>query len=166
MQQILQIDERLATVIIKSTRDGLAMAGVKPVPTGISKRGNCKREVSSIVGFAGATSGSLMVNASKECACLLAGQMIGENLTRLNAQALDGVCEIANMIAGQVKALLSSTEHKFERISTPSVVVGSNYFISHYRGMTTLSIEFDLPDVPMDPSNDYTFAVSICLMKV
>jgi len=166
MNQLLQIDERIMTVLIKSTRDGLAMAGLKPVPTGISKRGTCKRNVSAIIGFAGATSGSLMVNASTECACLMAGKMIGENLETLNSQALDGVCEIANIIAGQVKALLSTTEHKFERISTPSVVVGSNYFISHYRGMTTLSVDFEFAETPIDPSHDYTFSVSICLMKV
>ncbi len=163
---ILQIDEKLMTVLIKSTRDGLAMAGIKPVPIGASKRFSCTRDVSAIIGCVGTASGSVLINCSEECACHMAGQMVGEELVELNSQTLDGVCEIANIIAGQTKAILSTTEHKFDRISTPSVVVGSNYFISHYRGATTLSVDFEITDIPIQPRQDMTFSVGIFLVKV
>ena len=124
------------------------------------------RSVSSIVGFAGATSGSLMVNTSEEGACFMAGRMIGEELNRVDTAVLDGICEITNIIAGQTKAILSTTEHKFERISIPSVVVGSSYFVSHYRGMNSVSVDFELPEMPIQPRCDYSLTVSISLMKV
>jgi chemotaxis protein CheX len=164
--QILQIDEKIIHVLMKSTRDGLAMAGVKPVPVGISKYVTGSRDVSAIVGLVGNTTGAIMLNASTKISCFLAGKMIGENSEDLSPQVLDGMCEIANIIAGQTKALLSTTEWKADKISCPSVVVGSNYFISHYKGMTTASVDFELTELPLTQLSDRLFSVSISLMKI
>lgn len=164
--KVIQVDELLMGVMIKSTRDGLAMAGLTPNPVGVSKRFHCSRNVTAIIGCVGASTGSILLNTSQECACFMAGKMVGEEFHDLDAQALDGICEITNIIAGQSKAILSATEHKFDRISTPSVVVGSNYFISHYRGATTLSVEFELTDSPIKPLSDMTFSVAMFLMKI
>lgn len=164
--QILQVDEHLVNVLVKATRDGLAMAGLKPIPVGVSRTINTRGEVSSIIGFVGPTSGSLMLNASKEAGCFMASKMIGEEIGELNPQSLDGVCEIANIIAGQTKAILSTSDYKFDRISVPSIVVGSSYFISHYKGMTTVSVEFELPEVITAQMSSKIFNVSMCLMKI
>lgn len=164
--QILQLDELLVNVLVKATRDGLAMAGLKPVPIGVSKFIHTHGEVSSIIGCVGQTCGSLMVNACKDAACFMAGKMLGEELTELTPTALDGFSEIANIIAGQTKAVLSTTEHRFDKISTPSVVVGSSYFISHYKGMTSLGVEFEVPGMLSGDSRAGVFSVSLCLMKV
>ncbi len=163
---ILQIDEFLVNALVKATRDGLAMAKLKPVPVGVDKYFHSRRAISAVVGFVGSTSGSLMLNTSEEGACLMAGRMVGEEIKELDAQVLDGICEISNIIAGQIKAILSTSEHKFERISIPSVVVGASYFISHYRGLKSLSVEFELPEMPLHPRQDYRFSLSMCLMKV
>lgn len=164
--KVLQIDDTLLNVIVKSTRDGLAMAGLKPVPVGASKRFSCTREVTAIIGCAGQATGSILINASEEGACFLASKMLGEELKELDSAVLDGVCEICNIIAGQSKAILSTTEYKFDRISTPSVVVGSNYFISHYRGAISISVDFELPDIRILPRQDMTFSIALFLMKV
>lgn len=162
---ILQIDNHLVKVLVKATRDGLAMAQLKPMPSGVSRYYSSNREVSAIVGFVGTTNGSLMLNVSREGACFLASKMLCEEVTELNEPALDAVCEIANIIAGQTKAVLSTTEHKFERISVPSVIVGSSYFVSQYKGMLSLSVEFEFPDVPSRHNNDFRFSISMCLMS-
>jgi CheY-specific phosphatase CheX len=164
--QILPVNELLVNILAKSTRDGLAMAGVKPVPVGISKYLTTTREVSAIVGMVGTCSGAIMVNSCESIACYLAGKMLGVEHTSLNPEVLDGISEIANIIAGQTKALLSTTEWKAERISCPSVVVGSSYFITHYKGMNTASVDFELTDMPLAQLNDRLFSVSISLMKV
>lgn len=164
--QILQIDEHLMHVLVKATRDGLAMANLKPVPVGVGKYINTYGEVSAIVGCVGPTSGSLMLNASEQAACFMAGHMIGEEIERLTPQAMDGFSEIGNIIAGQTKAILSTTEHRFDRISVPSVVVGSSYFISHYKGMMSVSVEFEIPEMCTTTSRAGVFCVSMCLMKV
>mgnify|MGYP003623614659 CR=1 FL=1 len=49
----LDIDENLVNVLIKCTKDGLMMAGLKPAPIGLSKLLQSKGNVSSIIGFVG-----------------------------------------------------------------------------------------------------------------
>ncbi|MDR1611841.1 MAG: chemotaxis protein CheX [Planctomycetota bacterium] len=164
--KLLQLDEQLVMVIVKSARDGLMMAGLKPNPVGISKFLQCRGDVSSIVGFVGPISGSMFINTSENTACFLAGRMLGETLETLDNQALDGLSEIANIIAGQTKAALSATEYKFDKISVPSVIVGNNYSISHYRGMTSVSVDFELPEMPIKPGDRATFSVNMSLMKI
>lgn len=164
--QLLNIDQTLINVLAKSTKDGLAMAGVTPTPVGISKYITTTREVSAIVGLVGSTTGAIMVNASTATTCHLAGKMLGEGFEKLCPQVLDGISEIANIIAGQSKAFLSTTEWKAERISCPSVVVGSSYFISHYKGMHTASVDFEVTDMPVTTLSDRIFSVTISLMKI
>ena len=108
----------------------------------------------------------MIINTSADCACFMAGRMLGETLSQPDNQTLDGLCEIANIIAGQTKASLSTTDYKFDRISVPSVIVGNNYSISHYRGMTSLSVEFELPEMPIKPGDRATFTANMSLMKI
>ncbi len=163
---LIQVDEQLVSVLVKCTKDGLMMAGLKPVPIGISKLLRSKGNVSSIIGFVGPFSGSMIITTSDATACFMAGRMLGETLNVLDNQTLDGLCEIANIIAGQAKAALSTTDYRFDRISVPSVIVGDSYSISHYRGMTSVSVEFELPEMPIKPGEVGTFAVNISLMKI
>jgi len=164
--QIIQIDETLVNILIKATRDGLAMANVKPVPVGVSRYVTNSRYVSAVIGLVGHTSGAIMVSAGANVTQHLASNLLGETYTDLTPDVLDSICEIGNIIAGQTKALLSQTEWKLERISCPSVVVGSSYFISHYKGMHTAAVEFELTEMPLAVLDDRIFSVSISLMKV
>ncbi len=58
----LNLDEQIVSVLIKCTRDGLVMAGLKPNPVGLSKHPQSKGTVSSIIGFVGPFSGSMIIN--------------------------------------------------------------------------------------------------------
>lgn len=166
LSNIITLDEQLVNVLVKSTKDGLMMAGLKPVPVGMSKFLQCRESVTAIIGFVGGMSGSMFINTPEYTACFMASRMLGETLTKLDNQTLDGLCEIANIIAGQTKAALSVTEHKFDRISVPSVIVGNNYSISHYRGMISVSVEFELPEMPIKPGEQAMFSVNMSLMKI
>lgn len=163
---LIQVDDLLVASLVKATREGLSMANVKPVPVGLSKYVNCTREVSTVVGLAGQMSGSFLMNTSTPLALYLAENMLAEKMESLTGEVLDSLAEIGNIIAGKTKAILSTTAYKFEKISIPSVVVGNNYFISLYRGMQTVSVDFELSSMPMTPTNDRFFSVSLSLMKV
>lgn len=164
---VLKLDEGLINVLIKSTLEGLSMAGIAPVPVGASKYLNTRHEVSAIIGFVGAVCGSISINMSGTAAKLLAGRMLGETFSDLTAETLDGLCEVVNIIAGKTKAILSTSELKIEKISVPSVVVGTNYYLTHYRGMQTLCVEFEMPDDQKASHNfDHMFSVSISMMRV
>ena len=69
-------------------------------------------------------------------------------------------------MAGGIKAGLSTTGYHFDRISVPSVIVGSSFSISHYRGMTSVSVDFSLPEMPMKMGETGTFSVNLSLMKI
>lgn len=163
---ILQFDDRLLAALVKATRDGLAMGGMKPMPVGAGCRFLCSREVTAVIGCVGHTSGSVFLNCSRSSAAHMAGKMLGEECSGLTPGVLDGICEIINIIAGQTKALLSTTEYKFEKISTPAVVVGSNYLVSHCKGATTISVDFELNDAMKTIDDDMSFTVAMFLMKI
>jgi CheY-specific phosphatase CheX len=164
--QLIQVDETIVNILTKSTRDGLAMAGIKPVPIGVSRYVTNTQEVSAIVGLVGSTSGAVMINAGKAAACFLATKMLAEEYTELTPQVLDCMSEIANIVAGQTKALLATTEWKTEKISCPSVVVGSSYYISHYKGMQSTSVDFELMEMPINTMHSRIISASISLMKL
>lgn len=162
--QLIQVEETLVNVLVKATRDGLSMAGVKPMPVGVSRYVTSSREISAIVGLVGGVAGAIMVNASSHIGCFLANKLLNEKYEVLTPQVLDSVCEISNIISGQTKALLSTTEWRIDRISCPSVVVGSSYFVSHYKGMHSAAVDFELTELPLTTLSDRLFSVSISLM--
>ncbi|MDR1533888.1 MAG: chemotaxis protein CheX [Planctomycetota bacterium] len=166
LPNMLKINDQLVNIIVKCTGDGLMMAGLKPEPIGLSQRLQSSGNVSSIIGFVGHFSGSMIINTTDSVACFMAGRMVGETFPVLDNQTLDGLCEIANIIAGGIKAALSTSEYRFDRISVPSVVVGNSYSISHYRGMTSVSVEFSLPEIPIKIGESGTFSVNLSLMKI
>ncbi|MCC8190552.1 MAG: chemotaxis protein CheX [Planctomycetes bacterium] len=164
--KLLGMDDTLVTVLVRSAQEGLAMADLLPRPIGLYNHLPAMGDVSAMVGFAGPVSGSMLLNTSGECARYMTERMVGEPRPHLDGQVLDGLCEIVNIIAGQTKAALSATAFRFDRIGVPSAIVGNSYFISHYRGMTSATVEFDLPDRPIRPGERGAFAVNISLMNV
>lgn len=164
---VLKLDEGLINVLVKATTDGLSVANIVPSSVGASRYLQTRHEISAIIGFVGSVCGSISINLSNAAARTLAGRMLGETFSEVTAETLDGICEIVNIIAGKTKAILSASELKIEKISVPSVVVGTNYYLTHYRGMQTLSVEFEIPDPTKAHQNfDHVFSVSISMMKV
>ena len=161
----LNLDEGLITTLIRSTNDGLAMANMVPVPIGASRYVTSTHAVTSIIGFVGAVCGSVSINMSSTAAKFLTGRILGGEQTELTNDALDTICEVINIIAGKLKAILSTSEYKIEKISVPSVVVGSNFSVTHYRGMQTVCVEFELPDVATRRNSDFIFSVALSMMR-
>jgi len=163
---VLKLDDALISTLIRATLDGLSMANIVPEPVGVSKYITSQQEVSAIIGFVGIVCGSVTINMSANAAKYLTGRILGGTQTELTTEALDAICEVLNIIAGKLKALLSVTENKIEKISVPSVVVGSNYSLTHYRGMQTLNVDFELPEAAREHHNfDYLFSVSLGMMR-
>ena len=85
-------------------------------------------EVSGIIGITGTTRGSLVISFPFKVARQLAAWMLNEeepeNCT--NQDMTDCVGELANIIAGNFLPLLNEGGGKTNRISLPSVVVGSH----------------------------------------
>jgi chemotaxis protein CheX len=161
-------DEELLTTLVESVNEGLAMAGLTPQVIGVSTRNSAYREVTALIGCVGRSHGSILINTSEELACKLAGSLMGEDLEVLDENVLDGICELCNIVAGRCKTFLHKTDSHWaiEKISTPSVVVGSSYFVTHYQGATSLSVDFEFASLARNPKQDMTLTAGLFLVKM
>ena len=161
----LTIDEVLLDCVIKGTNEGLEMAEVAPEAIGASKFNTVNKEISVIVGLHGEKrNGNMALNLSETTAIHLAGKLIGEQISRLDDDAIDALCEIGNMIAGRFKDLLMGTNHEFHTISLPAVIFGANYTMYYTKNITSISVMFELQEIPIELMGDKFFNVSIALL--
>lgn len=112
--------------------------------------------VTAMVGMAGAFSGLVCVHTPQTLALQITSGMLGMEITELDDDVRDALGEIANMIAGSFKLHLTRCGSDI-RISTPSVVTGSEYAISAGNINDTITLRFAT-------DNDW-FIVAITLEK-
>ena len=97
-------------------------------------------EISGIIGMSGKAVGTVVLSLSRQAAIGAAGKMLGETPTELNADVVDAVGELTNMIAGNAKAQL---EQFSMSISLPSVIIGKNHSVAFPSGVTPIGVPFD-----------------------
>lgn len=104
-------------------------------------------DVSGIIGVSGKMCGTTAVSLPGDLAISCIGSMMGEEITGgLNDLIIqDGVGEIINMIAGQAKTTLSSTEYRFD-ITLPTIISGVGHELYHKQGTLCLSVIFETED--------------------
>jgi chemotaxis protein CheX len=103
-------------------------------------------EVSGLIGLTGKCQGMVVVSLGRETAIKAAAIMLGERPDGLNAQVVDTVGEIANMIAGAAKSQLSQYQLS---IGLPSVICGKNHSINFPSDSTPILLPFDSPIGPI-----------------
>lgn len=104
------------------------------------KQGNAPlHEVSGVVGLSGNAVGTVVVSISREVALKAASTMLLMECTELNADVIDAVGEIANMVAGAAKAQL---EEYHLSISLPNVITGTNYEVRFPSNVVPICIPF------------------------
>jgi chemotaxis protein CheX len=113
-----------ATVEIFQTM--LMMEAVPGEP--LAKRtGTYTNSVSGIVGLAGPSKGMLAIHIPEPAALKITSSFLCMDVDAIDDDVKDAIGELANMVAGSVKAdLLDSKEYK---LSIPSVVCGAEYGI-------------------------------------
>ncbi len=96
-------------------------------------------EISGIIGLSGKAVGTVVLSLSREVALGATEAMLGEHHTEINADVVDVVGELTNMIAGSAKAKL---EQFAMSISLPNVVIGKNHSVAFPTGVTPFGIPF------------------------
>lgn len=82
----------------------------------------------ALIGLAGPWIGTGVINCSPGFACQIAAAMLMAEYEAVNADVLDAVAEIANMIVGNVKTTLEEQVGPLG-LSIPTVVYGRNFFV-------------------------------------
>lgn len=133
------------------------MAQVIPTPgKPFLKESNFARgEVSGIIFVTGYANGSIALTFPAECATVIVGNMLNEDLRELGPDVYDGVGELTNMISGQARKGLAAAGMKFHA-GIPKVLHGKGHILVHPTKGPVLGIPFSTPfgDLTVEVSLD------------
>lgn len=103
----------------------------------VKEGSNPPHEVSGVIGLTGDTAGTMLLSLGRDTAISVCEAMLGSRPESLDGDVVDAVGEVANMIAGNAKALLADST---TRLSLPNVVIGKNHVIGFPSDTVTIHI--------------------------
>lgn len=135
-------------------------AGIEAEPGKISlkKAGEpLKGDVSGVIGIVSETfNGCVVISFPENTFLKVMSGMLGEDLTEMNQDIVDGAAEITNMIFGQSKVVLNERGYGIN-IALPQVVTGKGHSLQSMNKGPTVLIPFK--------STAGEFFVEICLSE-
>ena len=82
--------------------------------------------ISGVVGLAGKYKGVLAIHLPNSVAMAITGSFLGMEVEEINEDAEDAVGELANMLAGDIKTVLSDKGRDID-LSIPTIISGHEY---------------------------------------
>jgi chemotaxis protein CheX len=137
-------EEQLGRFIIDSTRDvfsTMVMMELRDASPLAEPVDHFHCSISGMVGFAGIYSGTLSIHCPISLACKITSSMLGMECDEIDDDINDALGEIANMLGGGIKHMLSSSGLDV-KLSTPTVISGENYKVKSLSENTTVVIPF------------------------
>lgn len=95
-----------------------------------------------LIGMAGQWTGTGTISCSTEFACQIASRMLMAEYTVVDADVLDAVAEVANMILGNVKNALERSLGAMG-MSIPTAIFGKNFLAKSFGDETWTVVKFD-----------------------
>lgn len=103
-------------------------------------------DISGVIGLSGNAQGTVVLSLDKKVALAAASVLLMCEAEEINADVVDAVGELTNMVAGGAKAKLE--EYQLS-ISLPSVVTGTGHEIRFPSNVTPICVPFDSPWGPL-----------------
>ncbi|WP_240744216.1 chemotaxis protein CheX [Desulfopila sp. IMCC35006] len=100
--------------------------------------------ISGVIGLAGTYKGVLAVHMPSKVAMAVTGSFLGMEINEMNADVEDAVGELANMLGGNVKSILSDNGRDID-LSLPSTIIGKQYDFQPTREAERVIIPFACP---------------------
>ena len=152
-------EERLARYVIDATKDVFStMVMMDPTDDYPLKdpihRFQCS--ITGMVGFAGIYSGVISIHCPVALALQITSSMLGMECEEVNEDLNDAIGEIANMLGGSVKQVLSKGGMD-AKLSIPTVISGEDYTVNSLSDIDCVVIPFRV--------NDNRFLVGLTLKK-
>jgi chemotaxis protein CheX len=97
-------------------------------------------DVSGIIGLSGRAIGTVVLSLSESVARNAAATMLMTEITEINADVVDAVGELANVVAGGAKAELEQYDLS---ASLPSVITGRNHNVRFPSNVTPICVPFE-----------------------
>ncbi len=96
-------------------------------------------EISGIIGLSGKAIGTVVLSLSGELALKATSILLLSETTEINADVVDAVGELTNMVAGAAKAELEEYEMQ---VSLPNVITGRNHEVRFPSNVTPIIVPF------------------------
>jgi chemotaxis protein CheX len=99
-----------------------------------------RHDISGVIGLSGKARGTIVLSLDREAALRTTEVMIHERPLHIDANVIDAVGELANMIAGSAKARLEEFELS---VSLPSVIMGKGHCVEFPSNTQPICIPFE-----------------------
>jgi len=161
------LNSLIVNSLIGSVESCLQMCDLKTRVAGITKIPVQLPDapVTGLIGLSGKCTGFISLSMPIRVATLAVSGLLMEEHKVVNAQVIDGVGEMTNVIAGGLKTKLSTTPWMIGHITIPSVILGSSYNISYAKGIEYCGITFEVDDPDSLSIHDKVFSVTTSLIQ-
>jgi chemotaxis protein CheX len=97
-------------------------------------------DISGVIGLSGQAIGTVVLSLSENVARNAAATMLMTEITEINADVVDAVGELANVVAGAAKAELEQYQLS---ASLPSVITGRDHIVRFPSNVTPICVPFE-----------------------
>lgn len=137
----------VADKIVESTNEiftGMVMMEIEAIDPPAEPIGQFKNSITGLIGLAGSFKGVLAVHFTNDIAMAVTGSFLGLEVEEVNEDVHDAVGEIANMLGGDLKAILSDNGKDIQ-LSLPSTIGGEEYVFNSRDVGEQLLLAFKVP---------------------
>ena len=163
----LSLNSLIVNSLVASVESCLQMCDLKIRVVGVTKIPIQlpSAPVTGLIGLSGKCTGFISITMPERVATLAVSGLSMEECKTINAQVVDGVGEITNIIAGGIKTKLYNTPWMVNNITIPSVILGDHYNISYSKGIEYCSVTFEVDDPDTLSIHGRVFSVSTSLIQ-
>lgn len=123
---------------------GMVLMEVQQEGEPLRELGLLKDSITGMVGLAGTHKGVLAVHIPNKLALAITESFLGLELDEMNEDVQDAIGEIANMLGGNVKTILSDKGRDIQ-LSLPSTIFGEEYTFTSKDEVEQVVIPFHAP---------------------
>ncbi len=120
----------------------MVMMDVSVSPSQKTDYGTLEDTITGVIGLAGTHKGVLAVHIPHPVAYAITSNFLGIDIDEINEDVEDAIGEIANMLGGNIKSILSEKGRDID-LSLPSTVSGKEYGFQTIKGAEKIIITFD-----------------------
>ena len=163
----LSLNSLIVNSVIASVENCLQMCDLKIRVVGVTKIPVQlpKAPITGLIGLSGSCTGFISLSMPERVATFAVSKLSMEEHKTINAQVVDGIGEMTNIIAGGLKTKLFNTPWSVNHITIPSVILGDNYNISYSKGIEYCGVTFEVDDPDTITIHDRVFMVNTSLIK-
>ena len=119
----------------------MVMLDVTPGEPFTRSDGKLSNSISGLIGLAGTTKGILAIHLPNEAALAITTAFLGMDVEEIDEDVCDAIGELANMLAGSIKAILDPSGSDIQ-ISMPSAVHGEEYAVDCLADAEAVAVPF------------------------